>query len=159
MPAPRISTEIGTSPEARTIPISSKRSILICTVKIDGQTVTFVDIHKDHLLRGEASFRNIRRAVDPIDGPVVLIGDLNVGPISVWSGPLADRFFDSARGLDTAESRAPTFGTRRIDYVLVDPRFFVVQEGGLISGEHWAASDHRAYYARLRLRVRTHKNL
>lgn len=138
--------------EARTIQISGKRSILLSTVKIDGQPVTFVDIHKDHLLYGESSFRNIRRAVDPIDGPVVLIGDLNVGPVSVWSGPLSDRFIDSARALDTAESRAPTFGTHRIDYVLVDPRFFVVQEGGLISGEHWAASDHRAYYARLRFK-------
>lgn len=147
--------------KAKGIQISSGRgntkSALICTVDLDGQPTTFISVHKDRDLKDGSSFKVIMRMVDKIEGPVVLIGDLNMRPHDPRLKLLQGRFIDTAMAVDTdaaknARNTGTFYGFGRIDYVLVDPQYFVVQDAGIISREHWNASDHLAYYARVTLK-------
>ena len=144
--------------KAKGIQISSGRgntkSALICTVDIGGKPATFFSIHKDKDLKDGSSFKAIMRAVDKIENPIVLIGDLNMYPYDRRLELLQPRFIDTAMAVDTesaknARNTGTFFGLGRIDYVLVDSRYFEVQDSGIISREHWNASDHLAYYARI----------
>ena len=144
--------------KARGIQISSGRgntkSALICHINIGGQRAAFFSIHKDKDLKSGSSFKVIMKAVKKIEGPVVLIGDLNMNPYDPRLELLRGRFIDSAMAVETESAKnsrnTGTFlGLGRIDYVLVDPRYFSVKDAGIISREHWNASDHIAYYARI----------
>lgn len=144
--------------KAKGIQISSGRgntkSALICTVDIGGQPTTFFSIHKDKDLKDGYSFKVIMRAVNKIENPIVLIGDLNMYPYDRRLKLLPPWFIDTAMTMDTesaknARNTGTFFGLGRIDYVLVDSRYFEVQDSGIISREHWDASDHLAYYSRI----------
>lgn len=144
--------------KAKGIQISSGRgntkSALICMVDIGGQPTAFFSIHKDKDLKSGSSFKIIMRAVDKIGGPIVLIGDLNMHPYDRRLELLQRRFIDTAMAVDTegaknARNTGTFLGLGRIDYVLVDPQYFAVQDAGIISREHWNASDHLAYYSRI----------
>ncbi len=146
---------------AEGIQISSGRgntkSALICTVDFGGQPTTFISIHKDKDLKDGSSFEVIMRSVERIKGPVVLIGDLNMYPHDPRLKLLQGRFIDTAMAVDTAAAKnarnTGTFlGFGRIDYVFVDSQYFAVQDAGIISREHWSASDHIACYARVTLK-------
>jgi endonuclease/exonuclease/phosphatase family metal-dependent hydrolase len=144
--------------KAKGIQISSGRgntkSALICTVDIGGQPATFFSIHKDKDLKDGSSFKAIMRAVDKIENPIVLIGDLNMYPDDWRMKLLQPRFIDTAMAVDTESAKNARYtgtflGIGRIDYVLVDSRYFEVQDSGIIARELWDASDHLAYYARI----------
>ena len=94
------------------------------------------------------------RAVNKIENPVVLIGDLNVHPYDSRLKILQPHFIDTAMAVNTESAKnarkTGTFlGLGRIDYVFVDSRYFEVQDSGIISREYWDASDHLAYYTRI----------
>ena len=133
------------------------KSALICTTEIGDRPATFISMHTARDLEDTSSFKGIMRAVDEIESPIVLIGDLNMDPDDRRLEILQPRFVDSALAVDTESAREardtgtyPGFG--RIDYVLVDSRYFEVQDAGIISPEHREASDHLAYYARIILK-------
>ena len=133
------------------------KSALICTADVGGRPATFISMHTARDLQDTSSLMGIMGAVDEIEHPVVLIGDLNMGPDDQRLKLLQPRFIDSALAVDTESARKAqdtgTFpGIGRIDYVLVDSRYFVVQDAGVISPEHWQASDHLAYFARIILK-------
>lgn len=136
------------------------KSMLLATLDLGGRTATFVSIHKDRDLTDGSSFRVAMQRIGEIDGPVVLIGDLNMWPDDERHRILAPRFRDSAREADTqgakfARQRGTWIGEdgdkygKRIDYVLVDPNFWSVRDAGLLPENHWRASDHIGYFARL----------
>jgi endonuclease/exonuclease/phosphatase family metal-dependent hydrolase len=144
--------------KAKGIQISSGRgntkSALISTVDINGQPTVFFSIHKDRDLKSGSPFKVIMHAVDKIGGPIVLIGDFNVHPSDPRLELLKQRFIDTAMAVDTegaknARSTGTFWGLGRIDYVLVDPQYFAVQDAGIISFKHAGASDHLAYYSRI----------
>lgn len=130
------------------------KSALICAVQIDGRTMHFVSIHKDRDLEHGGSFRKIMQKIEPVKGPVVLIGDLNMSPFDLRLNILKKRFQDSAEGIESvsaieARSTGTFLGIGRIDYVLVDPKYFNVLDVGLVDRQYWDASDHLAYWAKV----------
>lgn len=141
----------------RESPARSPRSVLVCKVDIGGVPVAFVSIHRDHELHSGNDVKAVMSAVAKVSGPVVLIGDLNFTPFDRRTGILKKRFVDTvemaanenARLVDQ-EGTFPLVG--RIDYIFVDPTYFEVLDVGLIAKEHWDASDHRGYYAKIRLK-------
>ena len=133
------------------------RSALLSTTDIGDQSATFISIHTARDRDDHSSFEGIMSAVKSIEHPVVLIGDLNMNPDDHRLELLQPRFIDSAVAVNTESAhKARTTGTYpdagRIDYVLVDSRYFEVRDAGIISREHWDASDHLAYYARIVLK-------
>ena len=133
------------------------KSALVCTADIGGLPATFISVHTVRDRRDWRSFAEIMKVVDKIPHPVVLIGDLNMQPHDQRLELLQSRFVDSAVAVDTESAKnaraTGTFeGIGRIDYVLVDNRYFDVQEAGIISRKYWNASDHLAYFARIILR-------
>ena len=146
---------------AQGIEISSGRgntkSALLCTIDVRGQLTTFLSVHKDKDLQDGSSFKRLMRVVQQIPGPIVLIGDLNIHPWDPRLQLLRPRFIDTATAVGTEKAREArntgTFlGLGRIDYVLADPQFFVVEDAGIIDRAYWNASDHLGYYTAIRFR-------
>ena len=136
----------------RTSAISSDRGILISTLDISGRRVAMVNVHKDHRLTDGASVRAILSAVEMIQDPLILLGDFNISPIEARTKMITARYLDTAVAAQTESAERARFeGTYldgdRIDYVFVRPQEFAVQDAGVLSEEHWSASDHLAYYA------------
>ncbi len=124
---------------------------------IGGKAANFLSVHKDKDLHDGSSIEYIMEIVAPIDGPVALIGDFNFTP-KTSKGRLEmieNRFVDTATAAGTKGAReAQRWGTfvrskRRIDYIFIDPRYFDVLDAGVMLPPV-PASDHRAYFARLR---------
>lgn len=139
------------------------KSILIATLEIDKQPVVVVIMHKDHDLKDGLSFVNTLKAIeDKPSVPTVLIGDLNILPDDRRHLILSGKFNDTALMVDTPASRfvrrrgtiigpgRKSWGIR-IDYVLINERFDVI-DAGLVPQTHWRASDHLAYFARIKLK-------
>jgi endonuclease/exonuclease/phosphatase family metal-dependent hydrolase len=130
------------------------KSALICTAEINDRPATFISIHTARDRENRASFEGVMKAVEKIGSPVVLIGDFNMDPGDPRMQLLHPRFVDTALAVDTESAEnARTTGTfrgiGRIDYVLVDNRYFEVLDAGIISRQHWEASDHLAYFTRV----------
>ena len=137
----------------------NQRTVVVATLEIGDILTSVLSIHKDKDLHDGSSIAAIMDIVAPIDGPVALLGDFNFTP-SKSKGRLemiGKRFVDTATAVKTPGARdARRWGTfvrskRRIDYVFTDPRYFEVMDAGVTLPEI-PASDHRAYFARLRLK-------
>lgn len=147
--------------KARGVEISTGRgktkSIVIATLKVGGSPVTAISVHKDKDSEDGDSFRIIMKEVSRIKEPVILMGDFNVDPDDSRLGLLRPRFVDTVTAVNTKNAEyvrdEGTFfsSQRRIDYVFVNPLRFKVLDVGLIPYEHWEASDHLGYYARVSL--------
>ena len=137
-------------------------------MNINGRKTAFINVHLDHRLKNPASVRKIMSYVNENSDPVVLIGDFNMGPRdSRWEeikGTSADwiraqdesritnrYFIDTAKVVTPGAKEARDFGTGfgRIDYVLVEEKYFNIIDAGLVRREHRLSSDHIAYFARL----------
>jgi endonuclease/exonuclease/phosphatase family metal-dependent hydrolase len=140
------------------------RSMLVANIRI-GKTETIIaNIHKDHRLAGGNSLRFALHAISKITRPIVLAGDLNIQPGDWRHSILEQRFTDTALAVDTdSAQQARQMGTypgrnqdipgRRIDYILADTSQLEILDAGLMPQEHWPASDHLGYYARLRFKT------
>lgn len=134
-------------------PQPAARFMLIARVDVGGRPMTFTSIHADHTAT-DASIRGTWQAIEKVAGPVILIGDFNTVPSDRSFDLLKARFVDTAVAIDNESAmdalRWETFEDfGRIDYIFVERQHFAVQTVGLIGREHWRASDHRAYYARV----------
>jgi endonuclease/exonuclease/phosphatase family metal-dependent hydrolase len=135
----------------------NQRTVIVATLDMGGRTATFLSVHKDKDLHDGSSIHAIMDIVAPIDGPVTLIGDFNFTPKKSKGRleTIAARFVDTAAAVQTQGARDAQFwGTfvrskRRIDYVFSDPRHFTVADAGVTLPDK-PASDHRAYFAKLR---------
>lgn len=135
----------------------NQRTTLVASLDIFDRSVTVLSIHKDKDLHDGRSIAKLMDIVAPIIGPVVLIGDFNFTP-QKSKGRLEmieTRFADTATAVRTKGAlEALQWGTfvrskRRIDYIFADPRHFVVLDAG-VTRLPVPASDHRAYFAKLR---------
>lgn len=135
----------------------NQRTVLVASLEIAGRTTTILSIHKDKDLHDGSSIANIMDIVAPISGPVALIGDFNFTPQKSKGRleTIETRFADTATAVRTKGAlEALQWGTfvrskRRIDYIFTDPRYFTVLDAG-VTLPAIPASDHRAYFAKLR---------
>jgi endonuclease/exonuclease/phosphatase family metal-dependent hydrolase len=93
------------------------------------------------------------RILGDISGPALLMGDLNLIDPEEGLAPMRAELIDTCKAVDTKGSREAKqrgtfrFGSKRIDYIFVDPNYFTVLDVGLTAEEHRKASDHLAYFA------------
>ena len=149
----------------RTVPVSyaqrGSRSASIATIDVGGTSMVFASVHKtlDKFLSDGSWFRNLKSAITGSGLPTVLIGDFNVLPGDRRFKLLGSNFLDTARAVDTVstnEVRATgTFGPtgQRIDYILVRKSEFEIIDAGVVGFEHRMASDHYAYFAKIKSKL------
>jgi endonuclease/exonuclease/phosphatase family metal-dependent hydrolase len=142
-------------------PISTSgdmRIAQICTIHTKGKPIKFINLHvsPSHLAMADSSYKEqfdaIMKILANIEGPIILGGDLNRTPWTEELNPIKKKL------VDTAEASGAvlifTHGTAmvRVDYIFFDPKYFEVIDADVVSEAHWDASDHLAYWARVKLK-------
>ena len=136
------------------------RVALVCTIDIINSSITVVNVHYA-LGDYDQQVKETMRIVESITEPALLMGDLNLIDPEDGLDPMRTEFIDTCEAADTKGSREAKqrgtfrFGSKRIDYIFVDPDYFTVLDVGLIAEEHRKASDHLAYFACVTLKNRT----
>jgi len=130
------------------------RSIVTAIVLTKGTPTAFVSVHTDHRLDDERSIKKILHHIDSNSRPTVLIGDFNMLPLDPRTSLITQKsgFSDSA-GPEIPGRMIGTWNSpsgMRIDYVFVQPNYFNVLDAALVSDEHHGASDHIAYYTKIK---------
>jgi endonuclease/exonuclease/phosphatase family metal-dependent hydrolase len=128
------------------------------TIDINGSPITVINVHY-HLGNYQRQVHRTMGLLGDVGGPAVLIGDLNLTEHAAELIPLYGTLIDTCRAVDTNGAKEAlkvgtilAFSGHRIDYVFVDPDFFSVKEVGLIADEYRSASDHIAYFARVKFK-------
>jgi endonuclease/exonuclease/phosphatase family metal-dependent hydrolase len=91
--------------------------------------------------------------LEGLDGPAMIMGDLNFSGIQGELGPILKKWADAcdsaAKGGEDVKKTGTVMGRLpyRLDYIFVDARRFRVETVGLMSEAHRKASDHIGYYA------------
>jgi endonuclease/exonuclease/phosphatase family metal-dependent hydrolase len=130
----------------------------ICTVQIEGKPVIFINLHvsPSHLAMADSSYEEqfdaIMKILANIEGPIILTGDLNRKPWTEEINLIKKKLVDTAEA--SGATNVFTHGKLpvRIDYIFFDPKYFVVIDADVVSEAHWDASDHLAYWARIKLK-------
>jgi endonuclease/exonuclease/phosphatase family metal-dependent hydrolase len=118
---------------------------------INNRRTALVSVHTDHRLKSDSSIRSILDHVESLALPTILIGDFNMTPPDPRKYLITEKagFIDTALAVYTEQSMA-TFGARRIDYIFAQASSFEVLNASVVAPEHHNASDHLAYYAKLK---------
>ncbi len=93
-----------------------------------------------------------------LQGPVILLGSLNLQYADEKFGPIRNAYVDTFTASQTDNSAevlsTGTYPRRswRIDYILVDKTHFNVMDSGIVSPPFRYASDHIAYWADVDIR-------
>jgi len=133
---------------------------LVCTIDLPHASLTVVNVHYA-LGDYETQVEETMRIVGDSSEPVLLMGDLNLIDPEEGLEPLRTKFIDTCEAVDTNGSREAKqrgtfrFGSKRIDYIFVDPDDFTVLDVGLTPEEHREPSDHLAYFACVTLNNQT----
>jgi endonuclease/exonuclease/phosphatase family metal-dependent hydrolase len=128
------------------------RIALVCTVELHDLSVTIINVHF-YLGDYDEQVEKTIRLMSNVIGPAILMGDLNL--IDPYDGlaPIKMKLVDTCEVVDTEFSQEAReigthrFGSKRLDYIFVDPNHFSVLEAGLLAEEHRSASDHIGYFA------------
>jgi len=125
---------------------------LVCTIDLNNSSITVVNVHYA-LGDYDKQVKETMRIVVDISGPALLMGDLNLIDPEEGLASIRTELIDTCEAVDTKGSREAKqrgtfrFGSKRIDYIFVDPDYFTVLDVGLIPEEHREPSDHLAYFA------------
>jgi endonuclease/exonuclease/phosphatase family metal-dependent hydrolase len=136
------------------------RVALVCTIDLPNSSIAVVNVHYA-LGDYDKQVEKTMRILGDISGPALLMGDLNLIDPEDGLAPIRTEFIDTCEAVDTRGSREAKqrgtfrFGSKRIDYIFVDPNYFKVLDVGLTAEEHRKASDHLAYFACVTLKNRT----
>ena len=131
------------------------RVALLCTVELDGSSITIMNVHF-HLGDYDEQVEETVRLISMVTGPVILMGDLNLIDPDDGLTPITKKLVDTCEVVDTKSSQEAKeigthrFGSKRLDYIFVDPNYFSVLEAGLAPEQHRSASDHIGYFACVR---------
>lgn len=134
------------------------RMAQICTIHIEGKPVIFINLHvsPSHLPMADSSYEEqfdaILKILANIEGPIILVGDLNRKPWTEELNPIKKKLVDTAEA--SGATNVFTHGTFmvRVDYIFFDPKYFEVIDADVVSEAHWDASDHLAYWAKVKLK-------
>ena len=136
------------------------RVALVCTIDLPNSSIAVVNVHYA-LGDYDKQVEKTMRILGDISGPALLMGDLNLIDPEDGLAPIRTEFIDTCEAVDTRGSREAKqrgtfrFGSKRIDYIFVDPNYFKVLDVGLTAEEHRKASDHLAYFACVTLKNKT----
>ena len=128
------------------------RVALVCAIDLPDSSITVVNVHYA-LGDYDKQVKETMRILGDISGPALLMGDLNLIDPEEGLAPMRAELIDTCKAVDTKGSREAKqrgtfrFGSKRIDYIFVDPNYFTVLDVGLTAEEHRKASDHLAYFA------------
>ncbi len=128
---------------------SEQRGLLEALIKVKGAPVRFYDTHLQHNNSEERALqvRAIMEHTEDVEGPQVLVGDLNARPEAPELAPLYGRYNDAwpLGGEGPGYTIGAENPTRRIDYVFVTPD--VAVRGASVP--RTLASDHLPVVANL----------
>ena len=133
------------------------RIALICTVEINDLPVTIIDVHF-YLGDYDEQVEETAKLMGEVVGPVILMGDLNLIDPDDELTSIKKRLVDTCEVVNSEFSKEAKeigthrFGSRRLDYIFVDPNYFSVVEAGLLPEKHRHASDHLGYFACVKLK-------
>jgi endonuclease/exonuclease/phosphatase family metal-dependent hydrolase len=136
------------------------RVALVCTIDLHNSSITVVNVHYA-LGDYDKQVKETMRILREINGPALLMGDLNLIDPEEGLAPMRTELIDTCEAVDTKGSREAKqrgtfrFGSKRIDYIFVDLDYFTVLDVGLTPEEHRKASDHLAYFACVTVKDRT----
>jgi len=128
------------------------RVALVCTIDLPDSSITVVNVHYA-LGDYDEQVKETMRIFGDISGPALLMGDLNLIDPEEGLAPMRAELIDTCEAVNTKGSREAKqrgtfrFGSKRIDYIFVDPDYFTVLDVGLTPEEHREPSDHLAYFA------------
>ncbi len=129
-----------------------RRVALVCTIELHDSAVTILNVHY-YLGDYDKQVEETMKLLKGINGPVILMGDLNLIDPDDGLAPIRTKLIDTSEAIDTVGSQKAKqrgtyrFGSKRLDYIFVDPNNFTVIDAGLVPEEHWNASDHIGYYS------------
>ena len=133
------------------------RIALICTVEINDLPVTIINVHF-YLGDYDEQVEETAKLMGKVSGPVILMGDLNLIDPDDELTSIKKRLVDTCEVVNSEFSQEAKeigthrFGSKRLDYIFVDPNYFSVVEAGLLPEEHRRASDHIGYFACVKLK-------
>ena len=131
------------------------RIALACTIELDDLPVTIINVHF-YLGDYDEQVAETVRLMNSVPGPVILMGDLNLIDPDDGLAPIKKRLVDTCEMVDSEYSQEAKeigtyrFGSRRLDYIFVDPNYFSPVEAGLAPEQYRNASDHIGYFACVR---------
>ena len=130
---------------------SINRSIVTAIALINEQRTALVSVHTDHRLKSDSSITSILDYVESLALATILIGDFNMVPADRRTSLITETggFIDTAAAVNTGQGMG-TYGGHRIDYVFAQASSFEVLDASIVAAEHHSASDHLAYYAKLK---------
>jgi endonuclease/exonuclease/phosphatase family metal-dependent hydrolase len=137
------------------------RVALVCTVELDDSSVTIINVHF-YLGDYDEQVEETIRLMSGGTGPFILMGDLNLIDPDDGLAPIKEKLVDTCEVVDTKSSQEAKeigthrFGSKRLDYIFVDPNYFSVLEAGLAPEQHRSASDHIGYFACVRPKHKEH---
>jgi endonuclease/exonuclease/phosphatase family metal-dependent hydrolase len=136
------------------------RIALVCTIELDDLPVTIINVHF-YLGDYDEQVAETIRLMSSVTGPVILMGDLNLIDPDDGLAPIKKKLVDTCEMVDSEYSQEAKeigthrFGSRRLDYIFVDPNYFSVLEAGLAPEQYRNASDHIGYFACVRPKNQT----
>ena len=128
------------------------RIALVCTIELDDLSVTIINVHF-YLGDYAEQVAETIRLINTVTGPVILMGDLNLIDPDDGLVPIKKKLVDTCEMVHSEYSEEAKeigtyrFGSRRLDYIFVDPNYFSVLEAGLAPEQYRNASDHIGYFA------------
>jgi endonuclease/exonuclease/phosphatase family metal-dependent hydrolase len=128
------------------------RIALVCTIELDNVPVTIINVHF-YLGDYDEQVAETIRLINSVTGPVILMGDLNLIDPDAGLAPIKTKLVDTCEVVDSEYSQEAKeigtyrFGSRRLDYIFIDPNYFSVLEAGLAPEPYRNASDHIGYFA------------
>lgn len=133
------------------------RTGLVCIFKINNKNYNIINVHY-HIGDFNTQVKNTISLSKNLEGPKILMGDFNLKPYRNELSSIKGLYIDSCEKPNTVNSaRADTRGTlyqygySRIDYIFIDSQKLIVEDAGLVPQEFWEASDHIAYWAKVKI--------
>ena len=147
------------------VTLSENRNFIIATIDVGTRKLSVANIHRWHLEFTEESMPFLMAELAKIQLPTLLIGDFNIVPKAKMLNdpskkqlqPVLDQFLDTAEETQTKTAQSVRLvgtwhGGGRIDYVFAEKGQFSVLDAALVADKHREASDHIAYFAKLKFK-------
>lgn len=147
------------------VTLSANRNFIIATLDVGSNKITVANIHRSHLEFTEESMPFLMAELAKSQNPTLLIGDFNILPNAKMLNhpgknrlqPVLDRFLDTAeqartKAADFVRQAGTWHGGGRIDYVFAQKGQFRILDAGIVAVRHQDASNHFAYFAKLKFK-------